>query len=91
MLLHLNLHLNLNLNFRTVHSAQGITSEAGIVGFPTVGTPFTRGLEYVIISRATKRENIILMSPLFPWHFNHPKYSVDRELIRSEYDRLARL
>lgn len=75
---------------RTVHSAQGITSVAGVVAYPQIRI-FARGLEYVMISRATTMDNIILMSPLLPVHFNNRRYEKDREIIRNEYYRLVNL
>ena len=75
---------------RTVHSAQGITTSAGVVVYPQINI-FARGLEYVGVSRATAIENVILMSPLLEIHFNNPRFAIDCEIIRNEYTRLVNL
>ena len=78
---------------RTTHSAQGITAKHGVVMYPTmnIGKIFARGLEYVMISRACRIEDVFLMDPLLEIHFNNKKFirSIDR--IRAEYVRLEAL
>ena len=56
-------------NATTIHSEQGQTGHNGVVLYPSEGKPFTRGLEYIGTSRATKIENLILASPLTADHY----------------------
>jgi len=70
----------------TVHKAQGCTAEHGVVVSPSQGHIFARGLEYVMMSRATKLEHVYLLSQLHEKHFNG--FVHERKLIALEYDRL---
>ena len=73
----------------TTHKMQGATAKYGAVVDPSPGTPFTRGLDYVAVSRPTELNNLTLLAPLTPAHFNG--YIPERHLIRTEYDRLRSL
>jgi hypothetical protein len=42
---------------------------AFLVTFPSAGTPWARGLEYVICTRQTMLEHLILITPLRAEHF----------------------
>ena len=73
----------------TTHKMQGATEKYGAVVDPNPGTPFTRGLDYIAVSRPTELNNLTLLAPLTPAHFNG--YIPERHLIRTEYDRLRSL
>jgi hypothetical protein len=53
----------------TTHKAQGTTALNGVVAFPSVGTPWARGLEYVMCTRQTMLEHLILITPLRAEYF----------------------
>lgn len=78
---------------RTTHSAQGITAKHGVVMHPMMptGSIFARGLEYVMISRACRIEDVFLMDALFPIHFKNKKFEKSCARIRAEYERLELL
>jgi hypothetical protein len=60
---------------RTVHSVQGITASQGVIFYPTAnGPPFSRGIEYVAISRPTRTEDLFLMGSLLREHFQSSKH-----------------
>jgi len=70
----------------TIHKAQGTTAFHGIVLQPSRMYPFTMGLEYVGISRATSISNVITLDFIRPDHFaSHP---FQRQDIANEYARL---
>ena len=55
----------------TTHKAQGITATYGVVYSPSVSArPFTRGLEYVAISRCPSINMLFLLNHLRESHFN---------------------
>ena len=55
----------------TTHKAQGITATYGVVYSPTINArPFTRGLEYVAISRCPSINMLFLLHHLRESHFN---------------------
>lgn len=71
----------------TIHSAQGLTAEFGVVLQPSQGRPFAYGLEYVGCSRAKSMDQLrILNHPLRVSHFNFDQTSLEK--IKKEYDRL---
>ena len=70
----------------TVHKAQGCTALYGMVASPSEGRIFARGLEYVMMSRPTKIEDVFLLNELRPEHFNG--FGALRLLIFREYERL---
>ena len=73
----------------TTHKRQGVTAKYGAVIKPTAynKTPFSRGLEYVQLSRSQKLEQIVLIGNKFnKMHFqSHEK---ERNKIEREYSRL---
>ncbi len=72
----------------TIHSAQGLTAEFGVVLQPSAGTPFAYGLEYVGCSRAKSMDQIhILINHLKTTHFSYA-YPTSLRNIREEYVRL---
>lgn len=73
----------------TIHSAQGLTAEYGVVLKPSLKKPFAYGLEYVGCSRAKSMDKIqILITPLRANHFC--AYPTSLENIKQEYERLER-
>lgn len=73
----------------TIHSAQGLTAEFGVVLQPSVGRPFAYGLEYVGCSRAKAMDELrILKYPLRANHLYSDRTAMEK--IRKEYDRLER-
>ena len=55
----------------TTHKSQGITAKDGVVFQPSEGTPHTRGLEYVAISRCPDISKLILLNGLRNKHFEN--------------------
>jgi hypothetical protein len=53
----------------TTHKAQGTTAHKGVVAFPSEGVLWARGLEYVMCTRQTMLEHLILIYPLRADHF----------------------
>jgi ATP-dependent exoDNAse (exonuclease V) alpha subunit len=78
---------------RTTHSAQGITAKHGVVMHPMmpIGSIFARSLEYVMISRACRIEDVFLMDALLLIHFKNKKFCKAYAIIRAEYERLESL
>jgi len=73
----------------TIHSAQGLTAEFGVVLQPSKAKPFAYGLEYVGCSRAKSMDDLwILQHSLKAYHFNFEEKSMRK--IKEEYDRLER-
>ena len=76
----------------TTHKRQGVTAKYGAVIKPTAynKTPFSRGLEYVQLSRSQRLEHIVLIGNKFNKHhfMSHEK---ERHRIEREYDRLKKL
>lgn len=74
----------------TTHKRQGVTATFGAVILPTEysKTPFSRGLEYVQLSRARKLEDIILLSKFHKNHFE--SHYFERQSIAKEYQRLEK-
>ena len=68
---------------------QGARAKHGAVVDPSPGTPFTRGLDYVAVSRPTELKKLILFEPLTPAHFDG--YIEERHLITTEYNKLRGL
>jgi hypothetical protein len=71
-----------NVRLLTYHNkAQGTTALNGVVALPSVGTPWARGLEYVICTRQTMLEYLILITPLRAGQFQSlmpKKHQLDR-------------
>ncbi len=72
----------------TTHKRQGVTAKFGAVIKPTDydRTPFSRGLEYVQLSRATKLEDVFLIGKLNKKHFQ--SHVAEKNKIVKEYERL---
>jgi hypothetical protein len=70
---------------RTGHSVQGYTAHGGVVVEP--GSTFFAG-DYIAISRAKSKENVILLAPLEEVNFANPSHDGYRDMIKKEYDRL---
>ena len=47
-----------------------VTAQYGMVASPSEGWIFARGLEYVMMSRPTKLEDVFLLNELKAEHFN---------------------
>ena len=75
---------------RTNHSIQGITAKQGAIVYPTPSgqPPFSRGSEYVGISRPTRTEDLWLMEPLHLQHFYSSKHATSIENINNFYSHL---
>ena len=75
----------------TTHKRQGVTAKYGAVIKPTAynKTPFSRGLEYVQLSRSQRLEDIVLIGNKFNKQhcMSHEK---ERHRIEREYDRLKK-
>ena len=66
----------------TAHKSQGVTAKGGVIYEPTQfgsdsSRPFTRGLEYVAISRCPAYDKLYLLKPLQPKHFNSFQTQMD--------------
>ena len=48
----------------TTHKSQSMTAHNGIVYEPSIRSPFTRGLPYVALSRATDLDKVSLLSAI---------------------------
>ena len=71
----------------TVHKAQGLTAKFGIVYCPTNKVKsFTRGLEYVAISRVQSFNSLWLLNILRESHFTSFQVQIDE--INECYDDL---
>jgi hypothetical protein len=73
----------------TTHKAQGTTAHNGVVAFPSAGTPWARALEYVMCTRQTMLEKLILITPLRKDHFQSQE--IEKHQIDIEYNRLRTL
>lgn len=73
----------------TTHKAQGTTAHDGVVAFPSEREPWARGLEYVMCTRQTTLQNLILCERLRRDHFT--SHSPERRQIDKEYNRLRQL
>ena len=75
----------------TTHKRQGVTAKFGTVIKPTDydKTPFSRGLEYVQLSRATKLEEVFLIGKLHKRHF--VSHVSEKNRIEREYERLKQI
>ena len=75
----------------TTHKRQGVTAKFGTVIKPTDynRTPFSRGLEYVQLSRATKLEDVFLIGKLNKKHFQ--SHVAEKNKIIREYERLSNI
>jgi hypothetical protein len=70
---------------RTAHSVQGYTAQHGVVVDP--GSTFFAG-DYIAISRAKCKEDVILLSPLQEKSFANKDHDDYRAAIDTEYKRL---
>ena len=73
----------------TAHKSQGVTAKGGVIYKPTEfgsdsSRPFTRGLEYVAISRCPAYDKLYLLKPLQPKHFN--SFQTQMDDIKACYD-----
>jgi hypothetical protein len=73
----------------TTHKSQGTTELNGVVAFPSIGTPWARVLEYVMCTRQTTLELLILITSLRAEHFQSSM--VEKIQIDAEYNRLRLL
>jgi ATP-dependent exoDNAse (exonuclease V) alpha subunit len=62
----------------TTHKSQ-MTAHNGIVYDPSKKSPFTRGLPYVALSRATDLDKVALLSPIRTDHFITVKVKAENE------------
>jgi ATP-dependent exoDNAse (exonuclease V) alpha subunit len=69
----------------TTHKSQSMTAHNGIAYEPSLLNPFTRGLAYVALSRATEIEKVTLLSPLRTDHIINNKFEADNQLIAYFY------
>ena len=69
----------------TTHKSQSMTAHNGIAYEPSLLNPFTRGLAYVALSRATEIEKVTLLSPLRTDHVIADKFEADNQLIAYFY------
>lgn len=69
----------------TVHSAQGLTATYGVVLCPAT-TYNAQGLMYVACSRPRRMEDLWLLGPLLPKHFEYGREAYRK--IAREYTRL---
>ena len=73
----------------TVHLAQGLTAEDGVVVKPPKGTGRNMGLMYVAISRAKIMSAVKLLSRLTENHITG--HAAERAAVTREYERLRAL
>jgi len=77
---------------RTIHKAQGITADFGVVILPSdlsmKNAPFTMGLEYVAVSRAKRLDRIWLLNPLSPGHIAPQRHAERRRAVADFYSAL---
>ena len=69
----------------TTHKSQSMTAHNGIAYEPSLLNPFTRGLAYVALSRATEIEKVTLLSPLRTDHIINNNFEADNQLIAYFY------
>jgi len=67
------------------HKSQSIVSHNGIVYEPSKKSPFTRGLPYVTISRATDLNKVALLSLIRTDHFITDKFKAENDAITTSY------
>ena len=73
----------------TAHRYQGQTAKKALILYPPkIISGTMRGLAYVMMSRPTRIEDVILINPLKMQHFNDDKFGVYNNMIREEYLRL---
>ena len=72
-----------------LHKMQGSTAKHGAVIQPSIGRPFSRGLDYVAPSRSTELNNLFLLRRLSEENFNGFKTEITD--INNEYNRLRQL
>jgi ATP-dependent exoDNAse (exonuclease V) alpha subunit len=72
----------------TTHKSQSMTAHNGIVYEPSKKSPFTRGLPYVAISRATDLDKVALLSPIRTDHFITEKFKAENDTITTFYKNL---
>ena len=65
-----------------------MTAHNGIVYEPSKKSPFTRGLPYVAISRATDLDKVALLSPIRTDHFITDKFKGENDTITTFYKNL---
>ena len=73
----------------TTHKMQGSTAKHGAVIQPSIGKPFSRGLDYVAPSRPTELNNLFLLRRLSEENFNGFKTEITD--ISNEYNRLRQI
>jgi hypothetical protein len=67
-----------------------MTAHNGIVYEPSMNSPFTRGLPYVALSRATDLEKVSLLSAIRKDHFISNKFMAENETIANFYSSLKK-
>jgi ATP-dependent exoDNAse (exonuclease V) alpha subunit len=74
----------------TTHKSQSMTAHNGIVYEPSIRSPFTRGLPYVALSRATDLDKVSLLSAIRNDHFISNKFLAENETIANFYSLLKK-
>ena len=74
----------------TTHKSQSMTAHNGIVYEPSNNSPFTRGLPYVALSRATDLDKVSLLSAIRKDHFISNKFMAENEAIANFYSFLKK-
>ena len=74
----------------TTHKSQSMTAHNGIVYEPSISSPFTRGLPYVALSRATDLDKVSLLSAIRNDHFISNKFLAENETIANFYSLLKK-
>lgn len=73
-----------------IHKSQSMTAHNGIVYEPSINSPFTKGLPYVALSRATDLDKVNLLSAIRKDHFISNKIMAENKTIVNFYSLLKK-